>query len=376
MKHRSVWFVVVSVLLLASQADLAFATFASKSNNVVPHSISTATWGAFAGANVNATVTGNPYGPITPTAAVVTYCPGVPMYYITTDGGGWDPTGQKVKFQASNWSNSILIGNTITLNSGINPLVSTILAINYLTREITFSTTGNNPLIGSTADNYQTYVVGDSSVSCCLTTDFYLTTDGSGWSSSSKRVKLQTATTSLYAGMTVSGTGITSSGTNTVALVDNVNSQVTLTLGPNTSPSYTTLKFSTPCPGGGTTSSSLDAYFTVQNSGNVDIQTLSITQTVTVTSSNSIKLQTCNIGGAGTASAAWNENTGTCAGTINTIMTTTSSNSPQTVSGYSMPLIVGADVRIRALSTQALKTSVISITILNSNIRTATNTNA
>ena len=378
MKRRSVWVVLVASLLLlaTTQTDLAFASIKASSNHSSPQNISTASWGAFAGVNANAGLTGNAYGPITPLSATVSYCPGVPLYYITTDGGGWDGLGQKVKFQTSNWSSSITVGMTITLNSGVNPLVSTILAVNYGTREITFSTTGNNPLIGSTADNYLTYVVGDASISCCVTTDYYLTTDGNGWSSSSKRVGLQTLTTALTVGMTVTGTGIVSSGTNTISVIDNANQQVTLTLGGNTSPSYTTLKFSTPCPGAGVTSTSLDAYFTIQNSGSMPIQTLSITQTVTVTSSNSIKLQTCNVGGAGTAAAAWNENTGTCAGTLNTVMTTTSANSPQTVSAYSMPISVGGDVRVRALSTQTNRTTRISVSVATSDSRVARNTNA
>ena len=375
MKRRSVWIVLVASLLLltTTQTDLAFASLKASTNNSASLNISTISWGAFAGVNANAALTGNAYGPITPVSAAVSYCPGVPLYYITTDGGGWDGLGQKVKFQSSNWSNSIAVAMTITLNSGLNPLVSTITAVNYSTREITFSTTGNNPLIGSTADNYLTYVVGDASVSCCVTTDYYLTTDGNGWSNSSRRVGLQTATTALAVGMTVTGTGIVSSGTNTISAIDNGNQQVTLTLGPNTSANYTTLKFSTPCPGGGVTSSSLDAYFTIQNSGNTPIQTLSITQTVTVTASNSIKLQTCNVAGTGTTSAAWNENTGTCAGTINTIMTTTNTNSPQTVSAYSIPISVGGDVRIRAVSTQAGKTTRISVSASTTDVRASRN---
>ena len=375
MKRRSVWVVLVASLLLLtnSQTDLAFASLKASTNNSASLNISTAAWGAFAGFDANAALTGNAYGPITPLSAAVSFCPGVPLYYITTDGGGWDDLGQKVKFQTSGWSNSIAVGMTITLNSGVNPVVSTILAVNYGTREITFSTTGNNPVIGNYADNYLTYVVGDASVSCCITTDYYLTTDGNGWSNSSKRVGLQTSTAALAVGMTVTGTGIVSSGTNTIATIDNANNRVTLTLGPNTSPNYTTLKFSSACPGAGVKSASLDAYFTIENSGNIAIQTLAITQTVTVTTTNSIKLQTCNVAGAGTASAAWNENTGTCAGTINTIMTTTSANSPQTVSGYSMPLAIGGDVRVRALSTQTGKTATIAVSVTTTDSRAARN---
>ncbi len=365
---------VASLLLLTTtQTDLAFATLKAATNNSSSLNISTAAWGAFAGVNANAALTGNAYGPITPLSASVSFCPGVPLYYITTDGGGWDDLGRSVKFQSANWSNSIAVGMTITLNSGVNPVVSTIIAVNSGNRQITFSTTGNNPVVGSTADNYLTYVVGDASVSCCVTTDYYLTTDGNGWSSSSTKVGLQTATTALAVGMTVTGVGIVSSGTNTITAVDNARQQVTLRLGPNTSANFTTLKFSTACPGAGVTSSALDGFFTIENSGSIAIQTLAITQTVTVTTTNSIKLQTCNVGGAGTASAAWNENAGTCAGTINTIMTTTSANSPQTVSGYSMPLSIGGDVRVRALSTQANKTTTISVSVATTNTRAATN---
>ena len=209
----------------------------------------------------------------------------------------------------------------------------------------------------------------------CSSITSYTKTTTSGWSNSNSRVTLNNIT-SLVVGMTVSGTGIKNSGTNTISAIDVGNKRVTLSAYPNTSSTGTTLTFSTVpvCV------SSYDKFFSVINSGSYDIATLTIANSVSTTSGNSIQLQSCNIGGAGTASAAWDEPNGTCAGTINVIMTTigagAGANSPQSISGYSLPISSGGSVRLRALSTQSGSSATVSIAVLNSDIRSSQDTNA
>lgn len=221
---------------------------------------------------------------------------------------------------------------------------------------------GSNSSATATGNAYGPITPFNSS---CGTTDFYLTTDGNGWSNGNKRVRLQQSTSQLTVGMTVTGTGINSSGINTIASFSSGN-RVTLTLGPNTSPDYTTLKFSTPCA-----SASSGQYFNILNVGTVDLISLSILQTVTTTNGNSITLQSC--------STAWDEVANTCSGVITTIMTTIGSgigaNSPQTTN-WVTPIAAGASIRLRMISTESGKTTTISVWVTNSDIRSTTNTNA
>lgn len=355
---RSVRIALVAfiVLLLAARTDLAFAANITTSQNVTPHSLTSANWGAIAGSNSSALASGNAYGPITP---YISSCTGIPTYYITLDSNGWGSGGFTTTFQTAGWDNAIAVGMTVSGTGIVNSGLNTITNVNIATRELTLATGGN------TSSPYTTLTIGVTTSSCCVTTDFYLTTDGSGWISNDKRVGLQQSTSQLAIGMTVTGMGIANSGTNTISSFSTGN-RINLTFGPNTSPNYTTLKFSTPCG-----SSNTSQYFDVINIGTVDLLSLSIQQTVTTTGGNSIQLQSC--------SATWDEVANTCSGTIATLMTTIGSgvgaNSPQTFN-WIQTITVGASIRLRAVSTEPGKTTTISVWVSNSDVRATTNTNA
>ena len=221
---------------------------------------------------------------------------------------------------------------------------------------------GSNAAAGATGSAYGPITPYNSS---CVATDFYLTTDTNGWTASDKRVGLQQSTSQLTVGMTVTGVGIFNSGINTIASLLPSN-RVILTLGPNTSPSNTTLKFSIPCA---TISGS--KYFNIINTGTIDLISINIQQTVNTTAGKAIDIQTCG--------ATWDELSDTCSGTITTIMTTIGSgagaNSPQTVA-WTITIAAGGSIRVRALSTELGKTSTVSVWVTNANIRAGVDTNS
>lgn len=357
MRRKSVRVVKTAlfVLVFATRADLALAGFNATSVSSVPHSISTSSWSAIAGSNELSSATGSAYGPNTP---FTSGCVGVPTYVITTDSSGWDVSGFTIRFQPQGWDSNIAPGMTVKGSGVINSGVNTISAVNTVTREITLQTGGNT----STANTKLT--IGVTTNSCCAVRDFYLTTDGSGWQSTGKRVGLQESTSQLSIGMTVTGVGISSSGLNTIASFSSGN-RVTLTVGGNTTPIFTVLKFSTTC---NTTSGS--QYFNITNTGSLDLDSFNIQQTTTTTNGRSISLQSC--------SETWDEVADTCPGTIAIIMTTIGAgagvNSPQTVN-WAQSIPVGDSVRIRATSNESGKSSTITIWVSNENTRTSTDTN-
>ncbi len=349
------------MLVIAAQADVVFGAIGGTSESVSQQSLATASWGVVAGVDSLATGTGSPLGPITPYSSG---CTGIPTYYITIDSNGWDSAAQKVRFQSAGWDNAIAIGMTVTGVGIVNSGTNTITNVNAGNREITLAIGGN------TSPIYSTLTIGVTTTSCCVTTDYYLTTDGAGWTDNGSNVathihSLQSVAV-LSVGMTVTGPGIANSGTNTVTALRSSDNRITLATGPNTSPDFTTLKFSTPCP-----VDTNSQFLSIVNIGSINLISMSIQQTVTSTAGKSIKLQTC--------STTWNEIANTCSGTITTIMTTIGSgsgaNSPQTIT-WTRTITPGANVRLRALASAIGSTSTISVWATNSDIRSATNTNA
>lgn len=110
-------------------------------------------------------------------------------------------------------------------------------------------------------------------------------------------------------------------------------------------------------------------FMSLRNFGTLNNLTVTITLTVTTTGTRTNQLQIC--------STTWNESTGSCpTGTITTIMTTTSANSPQTVTSYPMPIAAGGSVRLRVLDNQSGHTDTISISLARVDTRAATTNNS
>ena len=165
-------------------------------------------------------------------------------------------------------------------------------------------------------------------------------------------------TTGLKAGMDVSGTGIASPGINWVASI--AGSTVTLGIGGSTQSVGATITFAT-CTGQAT-------YLSLNNTGTAGISQVNLIDTVTVTGAATMKLQSCNTGGAGTTNLAWDETNNLCVGQVNTIASITQATSPLTTTAYSMVIAAGGTARLRALSSQNGKSITVSVSVNNSNL--------
>ena len=165
-------------------------------------------------------------------------------------------------------------------------------------------------------------------------------------------------TTTLKAGMTVTGTGIASPGVNWVASI--AGSTVTLGIGGSTQSVGATITFTT-CTGQAT-------YLSLNNTGTAGISQINLIDTVTVTGANTMKLQSCNTGGVGTTNLAWDEVNNLCVGQVNTIASITAATSPLTTTAYSMVIAAGGTARLRALASQNGKSITVSASVNNSNL--------
>ena len=172
---------------------------------------------------------------------------------------------------------------------------------------------------------------------------------------------------SLAIGMIVSGTGIKNSGTNTIVNIEyqsGHDNRITLADGPNTSVSGTTLTFTS---SQNVCTTTYESFFSVNNVGSLNVSSINFQQTITSTSGGSMSILSCNIGGVGTSSAIWNESTGLCAGTMNTILLTTRgaslASATSSITGYSLPINSGQSRRLKIISSQASRSSSISVSI-------------
>jgi len=171
---------------------------------------------------------------------------------------------------------------------------------------------------------------------------------------------------SLTIGMSVSGTGIINPGTNTIVSIAPLSGKVRITLafGDNTSVKGTTLTFT---GSQSVCTTTYESFFSVNNLGSLNVSSINFQQTITSTSGGSMSILSCNTGGVGTSSALWNESTGLCAGTMNTILITTRgallASATSSITGYSLPITSGQSRRLKIVSSQASRSSSISVSI-------------
>ena len=237
-----------------------------------------------------------------------------------------------------------------------------------------FSTSKWSVIAGANAASTLTgsnYTASPAAIVTCViqtVTHTLGTTSGWGDAGSVKKVRVYVETPNTLAiGMIVSGTGIKRSGTNTIVSIEyhsENDDRITLADGPNTSVSGTSLTFTS---SQNVCTTTYESFFSVNNIGSLNVSRINFTQTITSTSGNSMTILSCNTGGAGSASAAWDETTGLCAGTMNTILLTTrgssSASATSTITGYSLPINSGQSNRLKIISSQASRSSSISISI-------------
>ncbi len=335
MKLRSVWVVVVASTMLAmsTQTDLAFASLLSVAKNSSAQSISTGSWTVFAGSGSSSTATGLPYGSITPWTQS---CSGGGSITKTINDNSWSNGNRTITL--SNTS-GLAIGMSVT-GSGINVGGTP----NRITGVSGNSITLNNGSNSSANGTVLTFTIQ------AMVTDSNWSPTGTG---SSNKTKVRVDSILLItSGMTVTGTGIVNSGTNTVASTSSSGGSkyVTLTTGGNSSTANTILTFNT-AP---VCTDSYSEFFSLNNTGTIDVLKVAIT-----TSSPSMTIQSC--------SGTWSEAARTCSGTINSI-------TPSAVS-QALPVAAGGTVRLRAVSSVAGATTTISVAVSTSDLRAATNTN-
>lgn len=172
-----------------------------------------------------------------------------------------------------------------------------------------------------------------------------------------------TSTTGLIAGMIPTGTGIAAAP---IWLASISTPNVTLSKTGNTFTSGNTITFST-CTG-------RTGFLYLNNKGNAKISTVNLTDSASLSGGNTLDLQSCNSGGAGTTALAWDTTNDLCVGQINTIASLTSANSPLTTSSYPMPIAGFGSVQLRAVSSQNNKTLTVSASMTQSDLAT-TSTN-
>lgn len=170
------------------------------------------------------------------------------------------------------------------------------------------------------------------------------------------------STTGLFAGMIPTGTGIAAAP---IWLASISTPNVTLSKTGNTFTSGNTITFST-CTGS-------TGFLYLNNKGNAKISTIILTDSATLSGGQTLDLQSCNSGGVGTTSLAWDTTNDLCVGQINTIASLTSTNS-STTSSYPMPIAGFGSVQLRAVSSKNNKTLTVSASITQSNL-TTTSTN-
>ena len=344
MKVRSVCvsFMACTMLLMTAQTDLAFASLAAVRTSSTELSITSASWAVVAGANSSATATGA-YGPITPwsQSCTNTASPAITKKQTTSWNNrkasftnvtglrvGYIIIGARPSSPSTTYRIKAIVGNQVEVDSG-----------------------GNSP---------------NSSNNTTLTFEVAKRVNGSNWENYlgvvDATVNVDEATDDLSTGMTVSGSGITNSGSNTILLLNYGgvnNKKITLAQGLNTSADSTILTFDSFVT---TCTDSYNEFFSVNNTGTVDVAKVALTE-----SSGTVVIQSCNTGGVGTPYAAWDEGARTCGGVINTVVTDGLS--------HTLSVLAGGTVRLRALSSSGNTSTSISVSVSTSDLRSPTNTN-
>ena len=353
MKLRSVWVVVVASTMLAmsTQTDLAFASLFSVVSNSSPQSISSGSWSAVAGVDSNVTNAdraGNTYSMTLTsscsTASAITRVStgswasgtiitlttpwtGLQKGYLVTGSGifnsysiGSPPSSSTARIK------NLLPGNKIELDSGGNTGTGT----------LTFT-------ISKEVDNVSDFASGGSS------------NDG-------RIIKVKDSDiTDLTVGMTITG-DIASSGTNTIISIPASPTRTFITATGTNTDNNQYLAF-TPAQ----VCTSTSSYFTVKNTGDIAINSMSITQSGTSLSSGNTTTWT-------TCSGLSDEAAETCSVAPTTILTATSASGAQQLN---VPLAPNAWIRVRAVSSAAGAglTLSVSVSVATSDLRTGINTN-
>ena len=353
MKVRSVWVAIVASVMLAvsTQTDLAFASLVSVTSNANSQSISTSSWSAVAGVDSNVTNVdraGNAYsmtltsgcsvapeitrirtGSWTSGTIITLTTPvaGLQVGYLVTGSGitnsysiGTTPTSSTQRIK------SFPSANQIELNSGTNTGTGT----------LTFT-------ISKRVSSVSDYASGAPS------------NDG-------RVIKVSNSDISdLTTGMIIRGQNIASSGTNSILLFPGATQTFVTSAGTNTdSNQYLAFTPAQVC-------SSAGSYFTVKNTGDIAINSMSIAQSGTsLSGGNTITWSTC--------SGVSDEAAGTCSITPTTILTTTSSSGTQQLITSLAP---NAWIRVRAVSTPAGAglTLAVNVSVATSDLRAATTSN-
>ena len=356
MKRRSVWVVAVAsmMLLVTSQADLAFAGLKSLSRNSSAQGISSGTWAAVAGVDQNVTSAdraGSAYS-----VTLTSICSSSSTLTRSTTGS---VAGS---------------GKIITLTTAV-----TGLEVGYLVTGTGIASTyplGTDPLSSvqriasfpDGANGFRIQLANGTSTSASGTTLTFTIAKQlnrvfdsvSGGTNDRKGIETIETTSDLVLGMTVRGNNLTNSGTNTITAIT-TSIRFIVASGPTTDNNQILAFSNAP-------TCTYSTFFTLKNTGDLPINSMSITQTGTALSGgNTITWSTC--------SGTWTEAAGTCSVTPTSILTTTSSSGAQQLT---LTLAPGAWVRVEAESTPAGASATlnISVSVATTDVRAATNTNA
>jgi hypothetical protein len=356
MKRRSVWVVAgASMMLLATtQADLAFAGVNARAVQSTPHSISSASWAAVAGIDQNVTSAdraGSAYS-----VTLTSICSSTSTLTRTTTGS---VTGS---------------GKIITLTTAV-----TGLQVGYLVTGTGIASTyplGTDPL--SSAQTIQSFPDGTNGFRIQLSNGTSTSASGtiltftigkqlnrvfdsvSGGANDRKGIETIETTSDLVVGMTVRGNNFTNSGTNTITAIT-TSIRFIVASGPTTDNNQILAFSNAP-------TCTYSSFFTLKNTGDISINSMSITQSGTALSGgNTITWSTCG--------GTWTEAAGTCSVTPTSILTTTSTSGAQQLT---LTLAPGAWVRVEAESTPAGASATlnISVSVSTSDLRARTDTNA
>ncbi len=341
MKGRSAWlFAGGSMILLATfQADLAFASLLNASSYSTVQQISSGSWVVFPSANPSSIATGSAYGPITPWAqSPCNPIAGSQLTKVITIT--FSNSRNNYKDVTLNDVTGLSVGMAVTESAGNN-------IVNSGTNLITDIVGNKITLAKGTGPGVQNSGTGN------LYFDVAATVANSTWtpagSGSSNKVTVRVDMIALIVvGMSVTGTGIVNSGSNTVAgtSTSSGNKYVTLAMGGNTSAKDIILVFRTadtcvfPPP-------TYNEFFTLNSTGTIDVLKVALT-----TSSGLMTVQSC--------SGTWNESARTCSGSISSIITDGLS--------HSLPISAGANIRLRVVSSAANTSTTISSSVTTSDL--------
>lgn len=329
MRRKSVWAVLTALTMLfgTSQIDLAYASISALSYSSTVQTVGVASWSVSASASQGASAGGAAYGVITPWSQTCSPAPRITKVVAST----WNPS--KTVVTLSN-TTSLIVGMVV---SGTNIGSSGVARITVISGSTITLDKGSNT----------------SAIGVVLTFDLAAKTATGTWSTGITKITIPVdQVTGLTAGMFVSGSGITNSGTNTIASVGLTT--ITLTQGGNTSANNTILTFLSPLACVDT----YDDFFYLNNTGTIDVSSVAIT--VTSTPGGTMTIQSC--------SGTWNEPAHTCSVTPTVFVADGAS--------HSMPISAGANVRLRILSSSSGATASVSVAVSTSDLRASTSTNS